>query len=319
MTQDKSIEQVCTCKKDWEGEPLIGGYAGCPVHDPNINKEEAEGLIQSLKEMGAYKQPKPESPIPSPLSGLVEALEKANPYELGRDRIESSYSSGWERCRTKLRELIEAKLSLPLNELNFDIIWKWLIDFALAYHKHPIKDVANDASEWLSDRWKELLVSQPAPLSGTLEEKALKAYPVQMNSVHVNDETIAYDYNEELREAFIAGHNSQRSVQVLVDNFSVTEGLKNSISQLVTAAMVRVGIDVTDDQQQEFQDSSAEGLIDEVLDTFLNHALQQFNTSGEEKEQEPEDWDGVLTNAPVRVHPMTENYFKNWFTITKKK
>lgn len=30
---------------------------------------------------------------------------------------------------------------------------------------------------------------------------------------------------------------------------------------------------------------------------------------------EVEDWDDVLTEVPVRVHPMTENYFKNKFII----
>jgi hypothetical protein len=29
-------------------------------------------------------------------------------------------------------------------------------------------------------------------------------------------------------------------------------------------------------------------------------------------------WDEVLTNVPVRVHPMTENYFKNNFIIKPK-
>lgn len=34
--------------------------------------------------------------------------------------------------------------------------------------------------------------------------------------------------------------------------------------------------------------------------------------------EKEEDWDDVLTNVPVRVHPMTENYFKNNFEIKRK-
>ncbi len=28
----------CTCSKQADGQPLIGGYAGCSVHDPNYQK-----------------------------------------------------------------------------------------------------------------------------------------------------------------------------------------------------------------------------------------------------------------------------------------
>lgn len=40
--------QKCTCNKDMQGESLIGGYAGCPIHDPN-KKNEPEHLIAQVE------------------------------------------------------------------------------------------------------------------------------------------------------------------------------------------------------------------------------------------------------------------------------
>lgn len=40
---------------------------------------------------------------------------------------------------------------------NEDQVYEMLIEFALSYHKNPIKDISNDASEYLTDKILEEL------------------------------------------------------------------------------------------------------------------------------------------------------------------
>lgn len=68
------------------------------------------------------------------------------------------------------------------------------IDFTVIIYNDALTAMDQYASQFQS----------PQP-SKDVEAAALKEYPCQMDSVAINDEIIKYDYNEELREAYIKG------------------------------------------------------------------------------------------------------------------
>lgn len=52
-----NTDQQCTCKFEPNGEPLIGGYARCSVHDPNNRNTDLNQIMDGL----VYRELFPES------------------------------------------------------------------------------------------------------------------------------------------------------------------------------------------------------------------------------------------------------------------
>lgn len=78
------------------------------------------------------------------------------------DEFDALYQDTWNNIKSKTfeyRNKIVADYIVDCavkGQADFNTICRWMMDFAVSYHKSEQKDIANDAAEFLSDRMKPI-------------------------------------------------------------------------------------------------------------------------------------------------------------------
>lgn len=70
---------------------------------------------------------------------------------------------------------------------------------------------------------------------------------------------------------------NKKDIEDFINSFKADKALRYGLACSITACAATVGIDISNNQQQDIQDKHIEGLVDQVLDNML-HKLETYKS-----------------------------------------